>query len=101
MNFYQLCDDCLQNLAQIIDNQDTTSALEVDYLDGILKIIINNNKKTFIINRNAGNQKIWYSSPFSGADYFAYNPISMKWCNNQNLELSEKLIAELQNFLTK
>jgi len=100
MNFYQLCDDFLQYLSQLIENRDSSGALEIDYLDGILKIVINNNKKTFIINRNAGNQKIWYSSPFSGADYFSYNQESKKWLNSSNLELSEKLLQELKSFIT-
>jgi iron donor protein CyaY len=99
MNFYQLCDDFLQSLSQLIENRDSSSALEIDYLDGILKIVINNNKKTFIINRNAGNQKIWYSSPFSGADYFSYNQESKQWLNSSNLELSEKLMNELKSFI--
>jgi iron donor protein CyaY len=99
MNFYQLCDDFLQFLSQLIENQDSSGALEIDYLDGILKIVINNNKKTFIINRNAGNQKIWYSSPFSGADYFSYNQESKQWLNSSNLELSEKLMHELKSFI--
>ncbi len=99
MNFYQLCDDFLQYLSQLIENRDSSGALEIDYLDGILKIVINNNKKTFIINRNAGNQKIWYSSPFSGADYFSYNQESKQWLNSSNLELSEKLMNELKSFI--
>ena len=52
MNFYQLCDDYLRNLADIIDNRDNTSALEVDYLDGILKIII----KEFVISRRTSSK---------------------------------------------
>ena len=100
MNFYKLCDEYLQDLAEIIENHDPESCLEIDYLDGILKIVINNNKKTFIINRNAGNQKIWFSSPFSGADYFSYDPQSNQWLNSSKLELSKKLLSELKQFLS-
>ena len=95
MNFYQICDDFLQNLAQVIEDKDTNSSLEIDYLDGILKITINNNNKTFIINRNSGNQKIWYSSPFSGADYFSFDKIEKKWKNNLDTEITKKLLTEL------
>jgi len=99
MNFYQLSEDFLQNLLIKIEQRDTRSNLDIEYIDGVLKIVINLNKKTFVINRNEGNKKIWYSSPFSGADYFALNDSSNKWINSQNIELSDKLFSEINNFL--
>jgi iron donor protein CyaY len=99
MNFYSLCENFLQNLAEKIELQDVDSALEVEYQDGILEIIINSNKKTFIINRNAGNQKIWYSSPFFGADYFSFDESSQSWLNAKNEELSKKLFNELNQII--
>lgn len=99
MNFYQICDDFLQNLAQVIEDKDTNSSLEIDYLDGILKITINNNNKTFIINRNSGNQKIWYSSPFTGADYFTYDEKTNIWYNSRNIELTNKILSELKDYI--
>jgi len=95
MNFYSLCETFLEDLAEKIEALDVNCNLEVEYQDGILEIIINNNKKTFIINRNAGNQKIWYSSPFLGADYFAFDQSSQSWINDKGEELSQKLFKEL------
>jgi frataxin-like iron-binding protein CyaY len=51
MNFYNLCEIFLQNLAEKIELQDINSNLEVEYQDGILEIIINADKKTFIIKK--------------------------------------------------
>jgi iron donor protein CyaY len=99
MNFYSLCENFLQNLAEKIELQDIDSTLEVEYQDGILEIIINSNKKTFFINRNAGNQKIWYSSPFLGADYFSFDESSQSWLNTKNEELSKKLFNELNQII--
>ncbi len=99
MNFYSLCENFLENLAEKIELQDIDSKLEVEYQDGILEIIINSNKKTFIINRNAGNQKIWYSSPFSGADYFSLDESSQNWLNAKGDELSKKLFNELSQII--
>ncbi len=101
MNFYNLCENFLQNLAEKIELQDIESKLEVEYQDGILEIVIIANKKTFIINRNAGNQKIWYSSPFLGADYFSLDESSQHWLNANGKELSEKLFNELNITLTQ
>jgi len=99
MNFYSLCENFLQNLAEKIELQDVDSILEVEYQEGILEIIINSNKKTFIINRNAGNQKIWYSSPFLGADYFSFDESSHSWLNAKSEELSKKLFNELNQII--
>ena len=99
MNFYNLCEIFLQNLAEKIELQDVDSNLEVEYQDGILEIIVNSNKKTFIINRNAGNQKIWYSSPFLGADYFSFDQSSQSWINAKGEELSQKLFNELKLYI--
>lgn len=97
-NFHQLCESSLIKLSSTIENHDKNSQLDVEYSDGILKIIIIASKKTFVINRNSGNQKIWYSSPFSGADYFSFNSQNSDWRNAKGDELSQKLFSEL-NFL--
>lgn len=98
MKFYKLCDDFLEELVIVIEKKDSNSNLETDYLDGVLKIKILKNSKTFVINRNSGNQKIWYSSPFSGADYFAFDDISGQWINSKKTELTQKLMTELQEY---
>lgn len=99
MNFYHLSELFLQNLADKIEAKDIKSNLEIEYNDGVLKITINSNNKTFVINRNEGNQKIWYSSPFLGADYFSFEQQTNSWKNLQNLELTEKLFNEINQFL--
>ena len=52
----------------------------------------------FVINRNSGNQKIWYSSPFTGADYFAFDEVAKQWINAKKIELTQKLMSELQEY---
>lgn len=95
MNFHQLCEDFLFDLAEKIEAKDYDSKLDVEYHDGILEIKIIASKKTFVINRNVGNQKIWYSSPFSGADYFAFDEKTSAWLNEAGVELASKLNGEL------
>jgi iron donor protein CyaY len=101
MNFYILCDQFLQDLGEEIEKRDVDSNLEIDYSDGILNITICANSKIFVINRNSGNQKIWYSSPFSGANYFSYDNDRKQFISNLNQELTEFLIFELKDYLTK
>ena len=92
-NFLNLCEAALINLCDKVEAFDENSKLEVDYSDGILEIVILATKQTYIINRNSGNQKIWYSSPLTGADYFSFDE---KWLNAKGEELEQKLLNELK-----
>lgn len=96
-DFYQICEETLLDLTSKIEAQDKNSKLDIEYLDGILTIILEENSKTYIINRHAASQKIWYSSPFSGADYFSYDLDSKKWLNSASQELSKKLFLEIKD----
>ncbi len=97
-DFIKLCEDALINLSEAIEQIDKNSQLDVEYSDGILEIVVVATKQTYIINRNLGNQKIWYSSPVSGADYFAFDEKNQDWRDAKNEELSQKLFLELKNF---
>jgi iron donor protein CyaY len=97
-DFYKLCEEALSKIFDDLEEMDQNSDLDIDYSDGILKIVTATNK-TYVINRNAGNQKIWYSSPLTGADYFAFNAEKNIWEDDANEELSSKLFAEIKTFL--
>jgi len=97
-DFYQLCENELSKLFDELEKFDVNSDFDIDCADGILKITLQDGK-TYVINRNSGNQKIWYSSPFSGADYFAFNAEKKAWENDKNQELSIKLFSEIKSNL--
>ncbi len=98
-DFYKLCEEALFGLSQQLEEKDVNSKLDFDYSDGILKIVILADKKTYVINRNSGNQKIWYSSPLTGADYFAFDDNSKSWRNAKGEDLAQKLFFEIQSYL--
>jgi iron donor protein CyaY len=98
-DFYKLCESALLKLSEAVEAADKNSQLDAEYSDGILKIVIIASKKTYVINRNSGNQKIWYSSPFSGADYFSFDEQTQDWRDAKGDELSQKLFLELKNIL--
>lgn len=98
-NFYQASEDILIKLADKIEGMDNGAKLDVEYSDGILSIKVEASNKQYVINRNSANQKIWYSSPLVGADYFAYDETSKKWISDKKEDLEEKLLKELKNFL--
>ena len=95
-DFYKNCDETLLSLSQQLENYDKNSKLDVEYSDGILKILIEESGKTFVINRHSASQKIWYSSPFSGADYFFFDEEKSRWLDSKGEELSVKLFNEIK-----
>ncbi len=98
LNFYKNSEKFLIELSDKIENFDKNSIFDIEYSDGILDILIHKTNQQYVINRHNANQKIWYSSPISGADYFSFDEKSKKWLNENNIELEEKLFAELRNF---
>lgn len=98
LTFYKLSENFLLKLADSIENSDPNSIFDVEYSDGILTISIDKSGQEYVINRHNANQKIWYSSPLSGADYFSFDDSKQQWLNASGIELTEKLKAELENF---
>lgn len=94
--FIEKCDQVLSNLFDQIEQFDKNSRFDIDYADGILTIDLINGGKSYVINRNVGNMKIWFSSPVSGADYFSYDSSCDNWFGNKGEELSKKLFTELK-----
>lgn len=95
-DFLRICDSYLLELSLQIEEKDKNSQLDIEYSDGILTIEIEKTAKTYIINRHLASQKIWYSSPFSGANYFSFDEESSKWLDVKSEELSDKLFSELK-----
>ena len=98
-DFYKFCEEVLSKLFDELEKMDKNSNLDLDYSDGILKIVDIKSRKTYVINRNSGNQKIWYSSPLTGADYFAFDEKENIWLNDKKEGLHQKLVLELSYFL--
>lgn len=95
-DFIQNCETTLINLSELLEEKDKGANLDIEYSDGILNVIIEETSQTYVINRHMATQKIWYSSPFSGADYFSFDEKSQKWLNSKNKNLEEKLLLELK-----
>ncbi len=98
-DFYTLAEAALTKLADDIEKMDKNSALDIEYSDGILNIVIESTGKTYVINKHSASQKIWYSSPVSGADYFSFDQDSLKWLDANKSELSNKLFTELTQLI--
>ena len=98
-DFLKFCEQILVQLSENIEIKDKNSKLDVEYSDGILTIIIEATSQTYIINRHAASQKIWYSSPITGADYFVFDEKAQNWLDFKGEKLEEKLFSELENII--
>jgi iron donor protein CyaY len=94
INFLELSEKELITLADEIENNDSKSLFDVEYADGILNINVFASDQVYVINKHSASQKIWFSSPVSGANYFSYN--NQKWLDNKGKELREILFNELK-----
>jgi len=95
--FLKLAESALIELADLIEIKDEKSIFDVEYSDGILNIEVFDQNQIYVINKHSASQKIWFSSPLSGAEYFAYDAKSQKWLDKNNRELKTVLISELTN----
>lgn len=93
-DFLELSEKELIKLADEIENNDKNSLFDVEYSDGILNINVFASNQTYVINKHSASQKIWFSSPISGANYFAFS--NKKWLDDKNRELQEILLNELK-----
>ncbi len=98
-DFLQRCENTLNKLSEELEIRDKNSKLDVEYSDGILTIVLEATSKTYVINRHGASQKIWYSSPFTGADYFSFDENSQNWLDSKGEKLEVKLLSELQKIL--
>ena len=91
-SFEHICNEFLEELSDKIEEFDQNSIFDVDYSDGILNIIDEDTGQTYVINRHSASQKIWYSSPLSGADYFSFDASRKDWINDNGYlpRLSDK-----------
>jgi iron donor protein CyaY len=98
-DFYTLAEAELTKLADDVEKMDKNSALDIEYSDGILNIVVESTNQTYVINKHSASQKIWYSSPISGADYFSFDANSSKWLDANNSDLATKLFTELTQLI--
>ena len=89
--------DALESLSSTIEEKDEKGILDVDFMDGILTIVTPDTPE-YVINKHAPTQKIWASSPKSGAHYFAYDAPKESWVSTKGDILDDLIIEELNHY---
>jgi len=95
-DFLEISEQELINLADLIEHNDKSSIFDVEYSDGILNINVFASGQIYVINKHSASQKIWFSSPIFGANYFSFNQEQKKWLDDKKRELKEFLLTELK-----
>lgn len=98
--FQNIADKSLGDLAEEIETLDEQVKLDTDLHDGILSVVCDDGAE-YVINRHGASQKIWVSSPKSGASYFVFDDKDNQWINDVGEELHAKIVAEIKSILGK
>jgi iron donor protein CyaY len=96
-DFEVFAENILLKISDNIEDNDDNSIFDIDYLDGILSIRIFATGQKYVINKHRASQKIWFSSPNSGAKYFSYDAKLKEWRDDKD-ELWQYLFDELNKF---
>lgn len=90
-DFITIADELITNIADQIENSDPNGDKDIDLSAGIL--VINDERGTFIINRQTAAKEVWLSSPISGPYHFFLNDDG-KWITKNGTFLGDVLERE-------
>ncbi len=90
-NFITRADELITKIADQIENSDPNGNKDIDLNGGIL--VVNDERGTFIINRQTPAKEVWLSSPISGPYHFFLNDDG-KWITKNSVLLRDVLDRE-------
>ncbi|KAI6659365.1 Frataxin [Oopsacas minuta] len=81
VQFEQISENTLQSLTEYFDSLPSlvqcSKQYDVNFADGVLTIIVNDDIGTYVINKQTPNRQIWLSSPISGPKRF--DLVNTRW----------------------
>lgn len=93
MAFELISLNVLESISEALE--ESCPDFDVSYSDGILSIKAQNGKE-LVVNKHSASQKIWFSSPVSGAKYFIYDPETSQFtCQKTNVTLMSSIQNDL------
>jgi frataxin len=79
------------SLDDILEKIDVTNAM------GVLTLALGDGKGTYVINKQAPNRQLWWSSPVSGPRRYAWDAASGRWRNTRDgHDMLEALVGEIK-----
>ena len=95
-DFLEIAEATLKNIANAIEEADSSFDLEVDATGDSLNIEFADGSK-YLINIHSGSEEIWVSSPLTGGSHFAYDENDGTWKDSDENDLLELITEELED----
>lgn len=90
--FHHFADVTLTALLDVLEASDQSGALEVEYQNGALSVILPSGKQ-LLISKHAPSKQLWLSSPVQGGLHFDYK--NGEWQLANGLTLKQALMQDL------
>ncbi|NBX03815.1 MAG: iron donor protein CyaY [Alphaproteobacteria bacterium] len=91
--FHTLADALLEQMADALEDADSTGDIEVDLEGSVLSIALSSGKQ-YLVSKHAPSRQMWVSSPASGGLHFSY--MDEKWALADGRELLSFVAGELK-----
>ncbi len=95
-DFLEVAEETLKNIANAIEEADSSFELDVDATGDSLNIEFPDGSK-YLINIHGSSSEIWVSSPLSGASHFGYDEDDGTWKDSSENDLFELVTEELED----
>jgi frataxin len=98
--FHHTADATLEGIEQCMASlEDSTPDFDLTFAMGVLTLRLGS-KGTYVLNKQAPNRQIWWSSPLSGPRRYHWDAASSRWLNTRDSHcMMEALQGELQGLL--
>ncbi len=94
-DFLENAEELLQNIANAIEEADSSFQLDVDAMGDSVNIEFPDGSK-YLITTHASTEEIWVSSPISGGSHFSYDDGEGVWKDSSDNDLLELVTQELE-----
>jgi len=91
--FHETADIMLEALVDGVEMADEQGEIEVDYIEGVVSIILVDGEE-YVINKHEPTKQIWVSSPFSGSHKFSYDEAENEWLPDDGRSFRDFLSIE-------
>jgi len=103
--FHERADDLLDALEEQLDPvvEDDDAAEDLSYAQGVLTLDLGAERGSWVLNKQAPNAQIWWSSPLSGPRRYRYDEDAQAWLytRDESVELKSALAEELSSIYGK
>ena len=91
--FHHFADATMTSLLDVLEEADQDGALEVEYQNGVLTVVLTSGKQ-LVVSKHAPSKQLWLSSPRQGGLHFDYKDGNWQIADGRTLQ--EALMQDLE-----